>query len=214
MISKMEILEKKLDILSKENASLKNRLETQELKTAQMEEKAEDMQIENELLMEKLESTWSRSRMQEESSKLQLKSQNCISEIKRLTKDLDLLKKEIDVKSSKLAERLAEITDLEKERLRKELRPSGGAGFYYKNDRSIKFGGTRETMEEPDLRKILKLLSLGARNINLKLWCYHNFEIQEGSWEMKFKGAWKGGDFFLWICNKGISFNMKMIIYL
>ncbi|CAG5110299.1 Oidioi.mRNA.OKI2018_I69.chr2.g4712.t1.cds [Oikopleura dioica] len=55
--AKMELLENKIEILSKENASLKNRIETQELKTVEMEESAEDMRIENEILMEKLEST-------------------------------------------------------------------------------------------------------------------------------------------------------------
>ena len=52
--------------------------------------------------------------------------------------------------------------------LRNELGAIGGAGEFFGNDKVIGFGGVRDSMEEEELRNVLKLLSFGETKINLK----------------------------------------------
>ena len=61
-------------------------------------------------------------------------------------------------------------------------------------------------MGEKELRQVLKLMTMGGVNFNLKFWKGHDWKIAEADWEMEFNGAHGfGGDFgySLWIGNKG-----------
>ena len=44
----------------------------------------------------------------------------------------------------------------------------GGAGHFWGNDKSISRGGVRNWMGEKELKKVLRLLALGEKKINLK----------------------------------------------
>ena len=56
----------------------------------------------------------------------------------------------------------------ELEKLRNELGEIGGAGHFWGNDKGTGAGGVRNWMGEKELKKVLQLLSLGERTINLK----------------------------------------------
>ena len=56
----------------------------------------------------------------------------------------------------------------ELEKLRNELGEKGGAGHFWGNDKMIGTGGVRNWMGEKELKKVLQLLSLGEKRINLK----------------------------------------------
>ena len=65
-------------------------------------------------------------------------------------------------------ERERESADPErKAKLEKKLGNAGGAGHFFQNDRSSRYGG-RYAMDEGDVRQILKLLSFGGTKVNLK----------------------------------------------
>ena len=109
------------------------------------------------------------------------------------------------------------------EKLRNELGEIGGAGHYFGNDTRF----TRDSMEEKELEKVLQLLSLGEKRINLKErefrailsekngeklkkkfdWC-DNWNVAEAGWTIQFQTAFEkyGGDgkyFHLWLEQKG-----------
>ena len=56
------------------------------------------------------------------------------------------------------------------ETMRKELGAIGGAGHFFEDDREIWKGGVRDEVDGTKIRKVLKLLSLGERKVNLKGW--------------------------------------------
>ena len=120
----------------------------------------------------------------------------------------------------------------ELEKMRKEIGEKGGAGHFWGNDRAICDGGVRNWMEQAELEKVLRLLAVGEKKINLKesefrpflnqkkrketqkkFYPDHNWNIAEAGWTLQFKSAWKdwngndlGGDgenFWLWIGKKG-----------
>ena len=62
------------------------------------------------------------------------------------------------------------------EKMREELGAIGGAGHFFEDDREIYKGGTRDEMNEMKVRKVLKLLALGERKINLKEWEFCIFQ--------------------------------------
>ena len=57
---------------------------------------------------------------------------------------------------------------LELNLLRKELGEIGGAGHFFGNDKNPTFGGVRNWTNEMELSKVLRLLALGEKKINLK----------------------------------------------
>ena len=56
----------------------------------------------------------------------------------------------------------------ELENMRNELGELGGAGHFWGNDAWKRNGGERDMMEEKELKKVLQLVSLGQKRINLK----------------------------------------------
>jgi len=87
----------------------------------------------------------------------------------------------------------------------------GGAGHFYQNDKGA--GGVRYQMGENELRQVLKLMSMGGVNFNLKFWKGHDWKIAEAGWEMEFNGAHGfGGDFgySLWIGNNLLPIKVKL----
>ena len=56
----------------------------------------------------------------------------------------------------------------ELEKMRKEIGEKGGAGHFWGNDRAICDGGVRNWMEQAELEKVLRLLAVGEKKINLK----------------------------------------------
>ena len=44
----------------------------------------------------------------------------------------------------------------------------GGAGHFWGNDKIAHFGGERDLMGEEELKKVLRLLAVGQKTINLK----------------------------------------------
>ena len=115
----------------------------------------------------------------------------------------------------------------ELEKMRNEFGEIGGAGHFWGNDTWIGYGGVRNWMGEKELKKVLQLLSLGEKRINLKerefraflnekkrretqkkIGWSDNWEVAEAGWTIQFKSALKhlGGDgkyFYLWISKKG-----------
>ncbi|CBY13025.1 unnamed protein product [Oikopleura dioica] len=57
---------------------------------------------------------------------------------------------------------------MRKKKLRMEMGEIGGAGHFWGNDKNIDDGGVRNNMGEKDLKKVLRLLALGEKKINLK----------------------------------------------
>jgi hypothetical protein len=107
--------------------------------------------------------------------------------------------------------------------LSNELGEIGGAGHFFGNDS----GDARGSMKEKELKKVLRLLSLGEKRINLKerefrtflsekkqrktqkkfRW-YNNWNVAEAGWTIQFQTIWEngGGDgkyFHLWLEEKG-----------
>ena len=107
--------------------------------------------------------------------------------------------------------------------LSNELGEIGGAGHFFGNDS----GDARGSMKEKELKKVLRLLSLGEKRINLKerefrtflsekkqrktqkkfRW-YNNWNVAEAGWTIQFQTIWEngGGDgkyFHLWLEKKG-----------
>ena len=60
----------------------------------------------------------------------------------------------------------SENTELEE--MRRELGEIGGAGHFWGDERMICYGGVRNWMEEEDLKKVLRLVSIGQKTVNLK----------------------------------------------
>ena len=114
----------------------------------------------------------------------------------------------------------------ELEKLRNELGEIGGVVHYFGDDSH----DTREEMEEKELKKVLQLLALGEKIINLKetefrailnelyekkrretqkKFCYdQNLNVAEAGWTIQFQTARKdfGGDgkyFHLWLERNG-----------
>ena len=56
----------------------------------------------------------------------------------------------------------------ELEKMRKEIGEKGGAGHFWGDDRMIKYGGVRDGMGQAELEKVLRLLAVGEKKINLK----------------------------------------------
>ena len=56
----------------------------------------------------------------------------------------------------------------ELEKMRKELGEIGGAGHFWGDERAISYGGVRDWMKEEDLKKVLRLVSIGQKTVNLK----------------------------------------------
>ena len=54
------------------------------------------------------------------------------------------------------------------ENLKKNMGAKGGAGHFFGNDRETSYGGERYWMQREDLTKVLRLLSLGEKKVNLK----------------------------------------------
>jgi len=48
------------------------------------------------------------------------------------------------------------------------LGEKGGAGHFWRNDKQINCGGERDFMQEAELEKVLRLLSVGEKKIGLK----------------------------------------------
>ncbi|CBY33394.1 unnamed protein product [Oikopleura dioica] len=55
-----------------------------------------------------------------------------------------------------------------KKMLRMEMGAIGGAGHFWGKDKIISRGGVRNGMKEKELKKVLRLLALGEKKINLK----------------------------------------------
>jgi len=49
-----------------------------------------------------------------------------------------------------------------------EMGAIGGAGHFWGKDKIISRGGVRNGMKEKELKKVLRLLALGEKKINLK----------------------------------------------
>ena len=52
--------------------------------------------------------------------------------------------------------------------MRKKIGEKGGAGHFWGDDRAICKGGVRDGMQQAELEKVLRLLELGEKKINLK----------------------------------------------
>jgi len=52
--------------------------------------------------------------------------------------------------------------------LRNELGPLEGAGHFWGDDKVVRCGEGRDEMKEGDLKKVLRLLAVGEKKINLK----------------------------------------------
>ena len=106
--------------------------------------------------------------------------------------------KELRAKLKKIEE--SEISTVKKETSRNS-RGIEGIGHFYENDAEINEGGDRDHMIEDDIRRILTFLSVGGREVNLKIWWSSNFEYEEGGLTLKFKSARKnvGGDGFYYL---------------
>jgi len=113
--------------------------------------------------------------------------------------------------------------------LSNELGELGGAGHFFGNDSF----DARRWMEEKELRKVLRLLSLGEKRINLKerefrtfltekkrretqkkFHVWQNWNVTEAGWTIQFQTAYKdcGGDgkyFHLWLEQKGAIAKFK-----
>ena len=66
----------------------------------------------------------------------------------------------------KVQKRAEENRELEK--MRRELGELGGAGHFWGDERVIGWGGVRNSMKEEDLKKVLRLISIGQKTVNLK----------------------------------------------
>ncbi|CBY13019.1 unnamed protein product [Oikopleura dioica] len=105
---------------------------------------------------------------------------------------------------SKSWQRVVETIRLRrKEKLRMEMGEIGGAGHFWGDDKIISRGGVRNSTDEEDLKKVLRLLALGEKKINLKFWLHDNWEVAESGWTIQFKSANENsgddGNFYLWI---------------
>ena len=56
----------------------------------------------------------------------------------------------------------------ELEEMRKKLGELGGAGHFWGDERAISYGGVRNKMKREDLKKVLRLISIGQKTVNLK----------------------------------------------
>jgi len=97
------------------------------------------------------------------------------------------------IKSSKLEIELekARKTIEQLEKFRNEIGEIGGARHFFGNDKGIDEGGVRNWMEENELKKVLRLLAAGEKEINLKFLASDNWEVAEAGWTIQFKSAWK-----------------------
>ncbi|CBY31515.1 unnamed protein product [Oikopleura dioica] len=118
------------------------------------------------------------------------------------------LKEELTKKDGKIAylENSSRQTE-EREKLRIEMGEIAGAGHFWGNDKHTSNGGVRNEMEEEELKKVLKLLALGEKKINLKFYYSDNWEVAEAGWTIQFKSTVDdfredGEYFYLWISNK------------
>ena len=113
------------------------------------------------------------------------------------------------------------------EKMRSDLGEIGGAGHFFGDDKGIYHGGVRDPMGENELKKVLQLLALGEKRINLKerefrailsekkrretqkkFFSRENWNVAEAGWTIQFKTADEdyGGDgkyFHLWLERKG-----------
>ena len=81
---------------------------------------------------------------------------------------LKIDKLEIDLACEKMKNGEGSDDHSKLEKLRMELGELGGAGHFFGNDIMIENGGARNPMEDKDLKKVLQLLSLGEKKVNLK----------------------------------------------
>ena len=79
---------------------------------------------------------------------------------------IEKLEDELECEKKKSQEDRYEFSELEK--LRMELGQLGGAGHYFGNDKAKSEGGERDTMNESELKKVLRLLAAGEKKINFK----------------------------------------------
>jgi len=79
------------------------------------------------------------------------------------------IEEKMEVLELNLRNEIVKKKDLsELEMLKKELGEIGGAGHFFGNDKMIKCGGVRDWINEMELSKVLRLLVLGEKKINLK----------------------------------------------
>ena len=104
--------------------------------------------------------------------------------------------------------------------MKNELGPLGGAGHFFGNDRKISEGGRRDFMQENEIRNVLKLLSLGTKQVNFKerevlvfrqtelkknsskFRFYGDFKVELDGWRIQYKEIGAGEPIVLWLSNK------------
>ncbi|CBY11416.1 unnamed protein product [Oikopleura dioica] len=195
----------RIDVLEASEQDLKNQVENFDLNNAQLVDRVEKMETENAQLKRML------NEMEISGQIKQLKQQHD-SEREEWKSEKQEMEEKMEALELNLKNKIRKRQDLgELIMMRTELGEIGGAGHFFGNDKKIVHGGVRDDMSEKEVRKVLRLLSLGEKKINLKFGWGHNWEVAEAGWTIQFKSAYKnsGGDgkyYYLWISHKG-NFN-------
>ena len=105
--------------------------------------------------------------MKEEKEKNRREIENRKEENERLALELRKMRRKNE-QIVKKEENQVERSNEDLEKLRKELGAKGGAGEFFGNDKWTGRGGERNWMKKEELRKVLKLLAVGEKTINLK----------------------------------------------
>ncbi|CBY38332.1 unnamed protein product [Oikopleura dioica] len=90
-------------------------------------------------------------------------------------------KKKADKLSAEEKKRRAALS-----RWTKKLGPIGGAGHYDGDEGWPGKGGDRHEMDRTGLKRVLRLLSLGAKEVNFKFQNSHNISVEECGWKLKY----------------------------
>ena len=141
----VEPLWKALGDAMKERAEMKLRIDALEASETNLKNKMENLTLNNEQLVDEVE-------------KMRIENAG-------LRKTLNVMDNTGQFQEQENKDNERKNTELEKMRI--DLGEKGGAGHFYGYDAEFNFGG-RDAMDEEDLMKVLQLLSLGQKTINLK----------------------------------------------
>ncbi|CBY14406.1 unnamed protein product [Oikopleura dioica] len=155
----------RIDALEASQKTLKNQVENFDLNNAQLVDRVEKMETENAQLKQMLNEM-------EISGQIKRLKKLHKSERKEWKREKQIMEKKMEALELNLGKQIEKKQDLSElellAMLKKEMGEIGGAGHFFGNDKNPTFGGVRNRINEMELSKVLRLLELGEKKINLK----------------------------------------------
>jgi len=193
----------KLDELSRDNFTLKNKVAENEKQIAELSNRVESQEITTNQLEQK------------------------INDAELLVEDMRLRSPNQPISPRSWSDspfehgtshepRLLREHSLKLEVKKETMGAIGGVGHYFGDDKDLCNRGRRDAMGEEQIKKILEIMSLGQTEVNFKTIWNRNYDVTAFGYTFKLRSYWEGVDgdcefYHLWIKHQVMPIRFKVI---